>query len=202
MLYTNEWVARYGDYLYSLAMLKTNTKVVAQDLVQDTFLSALTAKDSFRGESTEKTWLVAILNRKIIDYYRKKDVLKNTDDYLIATENSFQESFFQADSYSTAHWKSSARPSTWKVEADDTLHQEEFHKILQACIGKMPPRMIPIFVSKYVEEEESEKICKDYDISTSNFWVIVHRAKLLMRSCLEKNWFTTDNNPKWMPNPK
>ncbi len=80
------WLSNYGDYLFSVAMLKTNNREVAEDLIQESFLSAYKSRDLFRGDSSEKTWLISILNNKIIDYYRKKDVLKNTSEYLINTE--------------------------------------------------------------------------------------------------------------------
>ena len=105
MINPKEWVSKYGDYLFSIALLKTNNKETAEDLVQDTFASAIKAKELFRGDSSEKTWLVSILNNKIIDFYKKKDILKNTDEYLTDTEQSFDAIFFESDYYSKAHWK-------------------------------------------------------------------------------------------------
>lgn len=192
MLHPNKWVSNYGDYLFSIALMKTSNKEVAEDLVQDTFLSAIKAAAAFKGESSEKTWLVRILQNKIIDYYRKKDILKDTSEYIAQTESSFEENFFEANSHSEAYWKSDAMPAPWKSDADSGIHQAEFNKILEFCLQKLPTKLLPVFVSKYIDDEESEKICKDYGISSSNYWVIIHRAKLLMRSCLEKNWFASE----------
>ncbi len=192
MLNPKDWVSNYGDYLFSIALMKTNNTAVAEDLVQDTFLSAIKAAASFKGESAEKTWLVRILQNKIIDYYRKKDILKGSVDYLHDTENSFDEHFFQTDTKSSAHWKPDVAPDPWKSEADSSLNQGEFNKVLELCMQKLPAKLLPVFVSKFIEDEDSEKICKNYDISSSNYWVIIHRAKLLMRSCLEKNWFSSE----------
>jgi RNA polymerase sigma-70 factor (ECF subfamily) len=194
MLNPKHWVSNYGDYLFSIALMKTNNSAVAEDLVQDTFLSAIKAAGSFKGESAEKTWLVRILQNKIIDYYRKKDILKGTVDYLHDTENSFDEHFFHADHKSQAHWKPDAAPDPWTSAADSGMHQAEFNKILELCMKKLPAKLLPVFVSKFIEEEDSDKICKDYEISSSNYWVIIHRAKLLMRSCLEKNWFSGERS--------
>jgi RNA polymerase sigma-70 factor (ECF subfamily) len=166
-----QWVSRYGDYLYSLAVLKVNDTATAEDLVQETFMAAIKAKGTYRGDSSEKTWLVSILNNKVIDYYRKKDVLKNATTYLSETEESFTEN------------------RDWTIYADDSLNQMEFQKVIQFCIQKMPPRLIPVFIARFLDQEESELICKVLDISPSNYWVMIHRAKILMRSCLEKNWF-------------
>lgn len=185
-LQPSKWLTLYGDYLFSLAFIKLNNKEAAEDLVQETFVSALKAKDSFRGESTEKTWLVSILNNKIIDHYRKKDVLKNAETYLPDTESSFSDHFFDAGN---GHWLQEAGPRSWKDSADHQVNRSEFYKIIRYCIEKMPPKLVPAFLAKFLAEEDSEKICKDLGITSSNYWVMIHRAKVLMRSCLEKNWF-------------
>jgi len=149
-------------------------------------VSALKAKDSFRKESSEKTWLVSILNNKIIDHYRKKDVLKNADSYLSETESSFSAHFFDQ---ATGHWLVDTGPVSWTEQADKKVDRNEFYRILQYCVEKMPSKLVPVFLAKFLEEDDSEKICKDLKITPSNYWVIIHRAKVLMRSCLEKNWF-------------
>jgi RNA polymerase sigma-70 factor (TIGR02943 family) len=186
-----EWVSSYGDYLYHIAMIRVNNTETARDLVQDTFLSAIKAIDSFKGTSSEKTWLTSILKNKIIDHYRKKSILKDTSQYLDQTEEGFYEHFFQADETSSNHWTSGSMPAIWKSEADQNLTDGEFYRVLEACIQKMPPKFIPVFTAKFMDEDDAEKICKDHQITPSNYWVIIHRAKLLMRSCIEKHWFNT-----------
>ena len=181
-----EWLKNYGDYLYSLAFLKVSSKETAEDLVQDTFISAYKAKDSFREDSSEKTWLAAILKNKIIDHYRKKDVLKDAVSYITNTESEFDSHFFNENN---GHWLDSAAPASWNETADKKFNQLEFNKILQYCIQKMPPKLVPVFMAKFLDEEDSEVICKVFNISSSNYWVILHRAKVLMRTCLEKKWF-------------
>ena len=193
MLHPDSWVSNYGDYLFSIALMKTNNTEIAEDLVQDTFLSAIKAAKNFKGESSEKTWLVKILQNKIIDHYRKKDVLKNAATYLNDSDKGFEEHFFAPDDHSEASWTKDALPGYWKSGADASIQQDEFNKVLEFCISKLPSKLLPVFVSKYMEEEETEKICKDYGISPSNYWVILHRAKLLMRKCLEKNWFVGEH---------
>lgn len=183
------WVENYGDYLFSIALFKTNSRATAEDIVQDTFVSAIKALPGFKGESSEKTWLTKILNNKIIDFYRKKDVLKNADGYLQDTEHSFNESFFESGKIQNGHWTKAAAPLEWGNLADQRLSQNEFKKVLEFCISKMPAKLIPVFFSKFIDEKNSEEICKELEITPSNYWVIIHRAKLLMRKCLETNWF-------------
>ena len=184
------WLKLYGNYLFTLAIMKTGNKELAEDLLQETFLSAVKAKESFKGNSNEKTWLAAILKNKIIDHYRKKNVLKEAGDYLANTKQIFHASFFSSADENFGHWTQEAAPQEWKKEgADASLNNKEFLKILQYCIEKLPARLTPVFLARFIDEEESEIICKEFNITSSNYWVIIHRAKVLMRSCLEKNWF-------------
>lgn len=183
-----QWLALYGDYLFSIAMIKLNDKQLAEDMLQETFLSAIKGAPNFRGESSEKTWLTSILNNKIIDQYRKKSVVGATE-YIDQTELSFTQSFFESGTDVIPHWLEEAYPRHWGKGADASINQREFEDILTLCIKKMPDKLKLIFMAKFMEEETADNICKEFDISSSNYWVIIHRAKVLMRSCLEKNWF-------------
>jgi RNA polymerase sigma-70 factor (TIGR02943 family) len=181
-----EWIKKYADYLYSLTLIKIGNKETAEDLVQETFLSALKAKDSFKGESSEKTWLTSILKNKIIDHYRKKDILKDVTIYISDTEQDFDKHFFNKND---GHWLTADAPLAWTESADAKITRNEFHQVLHYCVQKMPPRLVPVFVARFFDEADSEFICKEYKITPSNYWVMIHRAKVLIRSCLEKNWF-------------
>ncbi len=183
-----KWVDNYADYLFSYAISRISKEEEARDLVQDTFLSALKAKDSFKGAASEKTWLVSILKRKVIDRYRKNAVRKETsfeesDTYKVAYSHYFTE-----EGFIPGEWQKQARPQQWNA-TDGKIEQGEFRKILAACLDKLPKAWSAVFSMKHLEEESSETICKELEISPSNYWVIIHRAKLQMRECLEKNWF-------------
>ena len=184
-----QWLQRYGDYLYSIALLKVSHAEQAEDLVQEALLSAYKGREGFKGGSTEKTWLTSILNNKIIDFYRKKGSQKNSATYLQETEAVFTEQFFESGEGDIPHWLNHTAPSNWGVGADQKINQQEFYKILQACIQKMPSKLSSVFIAKFMDETETDIICKEFELSSSNYWVIIHRAKVLMRSCLEKNWF-------------
>jgi len=185
------WVDKYADYLYSYALSRVNNADEARDLVQDTFLSALKAKDSFKGEATEKTWLVSILKRKVIDLYRKRAVRKEQSFEESESYQTAYEHYFRSDDGSRpGHWAGTHNPQPWN-EDRMTLEQGEFRKILAACLGKLPKNWSAVFSMKHIDDEPTETICKELNISWSNYWVIIHRAKLQMRECLEKNWFNT-----------
>ncbi|MBX2900255.1 MAG: sigma-70 family RNA polymerase sigma factor [Cyclobacteriaceae bacterium] len=186
-LETEKWVARYADYLFGIALLKTNDAPTAQDLVQDTFLSALRAQETFQGLSSEKTWLTTILNNKIIDFYRKQSTAKKSIDFITSTQSLFEREFFETETGKAGHWLRHTAPRNWN--ADHEVEESEFFKILEGCIGKLPRALVPAFVARYLNEKDSEEICKELELTASNYWAIVHRAKVLMRACLEKNWF-------------
>ena len=188
ILNPEKWIDSYADYLYSFAYNRVNDADTAQDLVQETFLSALKAKYNFIGEAAEKTWLVSILKRKIIDLYRKnaahpQQSFEESEQYKVAYSH-----YFTDDGFREGHWQSNHAPKTWNASAKNNIEQKEFKHILAQCLGKLPKVWSSVFSLKYLEEEESETICKELEITSSNYWVIIHRAKLQMRECLEKNW--------------
>lgn len=185
-LHPEKWLPDYGDYLYSYCLQRVNHTQTAEDLVQETLVSAIKARESFKGESSEVTWLVAILKNKITDYYRKKDVLKEAAQYLETTEKEFTSDYFDS---SNGHWLREAAPQSWGDGADAAVEKTEFDEVMQKCISKMSPKLAPVFIARYFDDEDSETICKVHGLSPSNYWVIMHRAKLSLRACLEKNWF-------------
>lgn len=181
----NNWVAEYGDYLYNFAIARVHNDAVAEDMVQETFLAAVKAIKSFEGRSTVKTWLTSILKRKIIDHYRKST--RNKEDKVLDDVN-----FFQKDGILKGHWEDDHLPNMWHETADKDIENQEFQQTLQSCMSKLPDRMSAVFSMKEIEELSTEEICKELDITPSNLWVLIHRAKLRLRECIEKNWFSND----------
>jgi RNA polymerase sigma-70 factor (TIGR02943 family) len=179
----NNWIEKYTDYLYSYAFYKIGKKEEAEDLVQDTFLSAFKGKEAYNGIASEKTWLLAILKNKIIDYYRKP---KNTDSfstYIDETADSFDNSFF--DETNSGRWKKDIEENYFSNAAESYLLGKEFQRFLQICIDKMPSKLKAVFISKYIDDEKTEHICAAFNITPANYWVIIFRSKTLLRTCLE-----------------
>lgn len=183
------WVKQYADCLFSYALLRVNDKNQAEDLVQDTFLSGFKAKETFKGECSEKTWLIGILKRKIIDFYRKRATqgIQQT----IESEQSGADygHFFNEDGDKENHWSNQAQPHTWSGNGLKNIESKEFYDILNKCLSLLPGKWASVFSMRNMEDIESEIICKELKLSSSNYWVIVHRAKLQLRECMEKNWF-------------
>ncbi len=177
------WVEEYSDALFKFARVRVGDRETAKDLVQETFLSALQNLESFRGDSARETWLIAILKNKIIDYYRKKKTSKSIP--LIDEDGTSElDKYFDEE----GEWKSSAGPVSWNASGYHILRSKEFLEILQRCLSKLTNHGRSVFVSKYLDELDSEEICKLLDLTSSNYWVIMHRAKLQIRQCIEKNW--------------
>lgn len=172
-------VSLYTEDLYRWAYHKTSSSEAAEDLVQDTFLVAAEKYDNFEGKSTEKTWLFSILNNKIVDYYRKKSRKEKTiDGNTIST-------FFDED----GSWQKQSSPKNWDDDEGHLLDNPDFQSVLKLCLDALPSKWNTCVKLKYLSSKSGEDICQEVGITPSNFWQIVHRAKLQLRDCIENNWF-------------
>jgi len=174
------WVSAYSDVLFNYAKARGVDTQSAEDMVQDTFLNAWRARDGFRGESSEKTWLFAILKNKIIDYYRKKTTA------LVSTppDQDIADYFFE----SKGHWKLENQPSTWAIDTKDIPREKDFQKTFASCLSRLHTQQKAVFVLKHMEDLPTKDICKLLKITPENYWILMHRAKLSLRDCLEKKW--------------
>lgn len=176
------WLNDFGDYLYGYAMSRVYNSTLAEDLVQDCLLSAWKAKSEFKGKSSVKTWLTSILRRKIIDHYRsasrKKEV--SWEDY---------PSPFESGDKEKGQWIESRMPQRWGDSPISRIESDEFSAILQKCLSDLPIKWRSAISLKIFEEMTTNELCKELDVTTSNLWVLIHRAKLRLRECLEINWF-------------
>ncbi|RYY59312.1 MAG: sigma-70 family RNA polymerase sigma factor [Chitinophagaceae bacterium] len=184
LVYPQSWVANHADYLYNYAIARLNDAELARDLVQETFLGALERLQGFEGRSTERTWLTAILRNKIIDIYRKRSSGLANHGHAIDEERG-PDDFFNPDD---GHWTLARQPQDFARPADDPLLTKEFQLTLRACLDRLPAMWLAVFTMKHMEDESTDVICKELKVSASNFWVIIHRAKVNLRACLQKNW--------------
>ena len=172
-----EWLEKYGDYLYAFAMSRLHNKEIAEDLVQETLLAALQSQQKFLRNSSEKTWLTAILKNKIIDYYRR-----SSRQVLFATDEE-EADFFDRN----GNWLNS--PSDWNATPQNLLEQKEFQVILQECLANLPKNLSAVFTLREIEGLESKEICEILNLSPNNLWVMLHRARLHLRQSIETKWF-------------
>ena len=178
----SEWVEEHGDLLYRFARCRVSSHELAEDLVQITFMSALKDWQRFRRDSSPKTWLVSILRHKIIDHYRRKKPvsLENFPDggeavtqSAIASEEMVQDT------------------KSIRLNPEEILEHEELRQTLRECLDDLPERFKQVFVMRDLENESTENICKELDLSVSNFSVMMYRARLLLKDCFLKKGFSS-----------
>jgi RNA polymerase sigma-70 factor (TIGR02943 family) len=179
----HQWVETHADYLYAYAIARINDEEQAKDLVQETFLAALEKVNTFESKSSERTWLTAILRNKIVDVYRKKSTGMVAIDIHQAEQE--QADFFNADD---GHWNAERAPRSFGIDDHDPVINKEFNQILQKCMQKLPALWLSVFTMKHIDELTTDIICMELKVTAANFWVIIHRTKLNLRACLQKNW--------------
>ena len=182
VLNTNKWIDNYADYMYNYAIVRVNDSDLAKDLVQDTFFAGLKSAKNFQGKSTERTWLVSILKRKIIDHYRKINSKKGKAEVRMN---------FYEDGENEGNWIEERVPQSWNNQSEKSIENQELKTQLESCIDALPEKYGMVFRMKTIQEFETEEICKELDITASNLWVIIHRARTQLRKCMEDNWFNS-----------
>ena len=178
----SEWVDRHGDYLFRYAMLRLRDRSAAEDLVQETFLAALKDHGSFSGNSAESTWLVGILKHKIADHFRRQAreaPLADADLRDPPDPSSFD---------SSGHWASG--PTDWGGNPADLYREKKFLDQLTKCLSGLPPNHANAFTLREIEGTDTGEICKVLNVTETNLWVILHRARMQLRRCLEIQWFS------------
>ncbi len=159
---------------------------MAQDLVQETFLAAIKAHDRFAGRSSERSWLFGILRNKLADYYR----LQNREVAIADAEAPFpeEEGAFGTGGLRKDGWVMRLAPKAWDTP-DGTLVTKEFQVVLKSCLSRLPDKVAHVFLLREIDGVASQEICKDLDVSPNNLWVMLHRARMGLRRCLEVHWF-------------
>lgn len=177
----------YRSYLMRYALLQLRDPTAAEDAVQETLLAAVQMATRFAGRSSVKTWLVGILKHKIIDSIRRQSretPLESADAVGSEGQADIAEAAFSDD----GHWNNF--PSDWDGP-DRSFESSQFWKVFEMCLEVMPARNARVFVMREVLELSTEEICKELGITATNCWVMLHRARLTLRECLETRWFKT-----------
>ncbi len=181
------WVDEYGDYLYGFAFSRVRDEWIAEDLVQETLLAAMQSVRNFQEKSSERTWLCGILKHKIIDHYRKSSrEVELTEEEADMTSYDY---LFQSKGLGAGHWTAESKPTVWQENPEKVLEHAEFRGILTHCLGELPQRVANCFTLREMDGYESREICDFLRISPNNFWVMMHRARLHLRRCIDNNWF-------------
>jgi RNA polymerase sigma-70 factor, ECF subfamily len=175
------WVNRHGDGLYRYALLRLRSPDLAADVVQETFLEALRARSSFSGRSSERTWLVGILRHKIGDHLRRMRRRPAMENGLLTSGEN--EPMFDR----RGHWR--VGPANWGSDPSREIENREFWDVFHRCLSKLPEGLADAFFLRELDCLGSEEVQQILGISPPNLWQRLHRARLLLRQCLESGWF-------------
>jgi RNA polymerase sigma-70 factor (TIGR02943 family) len=178
----SRWVDDQGECLYRYALVRVRRPEVAEDLVQEALLATVRGYEKFGGRSSERSWLVGILKNKVVDHFR------------IGRETSFTDLEFLSDEFSekfasVCFWNHNLGPHEWKPEPDEVMHRSEFWQVMRECLAKLPQKVRDVFTMREMDDVPSKEICAILSIIDSNLWVMLHRACMALRECLEMNWF-------------
>lgn len=180
----SSWLDEHGDYLYRYALLQLRDSAAAEDAVQETLLAALTAWERFAGQSSVRTWLTGILKHKILDTFRAQarepqmqSLHGEGEDELEALDRLLFDR--------TEHWADP--PHAWG-DPEASLEQQRFWVALQRCLEELPPQLAAAFHLRELAGLETGEICKELNITATNCWVMLHRARLGLQQCLQLRW--------------
>ena len=179
-------IESHRPYLVRYALAQLRDAQLAEEAVQEALLAALEAVGGFDGRSTLRTWLTSILRFKVIDLQRravKERAQVDLDEERISgDDDAWMDDYFDE----TGHWR--IPPQAWSDPAA-SLEQRRFWEAFEGCLDRLPKMAGRVFFQREVIGEETDSICKAEGITPSNCWVILHRARLALRTCLEMNWF-------------
>ncbi len=176
----DSWVDLYADYLFNYTVARVSDAEIAKDLVQETFLSGLKSAKNFKGTASERTWLIAILKRKVIDHYRKINSKKGKAEVRMN---------YSGQSDAEGDWLEERVADPISTLENDAIENEELGLAIQECISLLPKKQSAVFVMKTIRGLSTEDICNELGINPSNLWVMVHRARTNLMGCLNENWF-------------
>jgi RNA polymerase sigma-70 factor (TIGR02943 family) len=182
------WVDEHGDYLFRYAMFRLREPSAAEDAVQETLLAALQTHHTYAGRGSERSWLTGILKHKLTDQFRRlgrETPLSQVE----GEEFEHGELFRPPGDEWEGHWAVDGAPSEWRETPESLAEQGEFFQVLNDCLSPLPARASGAFILREVDGLGTEEICRAFGVSANNLWVMLHRARLHLRRCLELNWF-------------
>jgi RNA polymerase sigma-70 factor (ECF subfamily) len=182
----------HRGYLLRVARLQLRDEALAEDVVQETLLAALSGA-GYSGKSSVRTWLTGILKHKVVDAIRRKqrDPIPAADFGDLEAELDIEA--FESGFTAAGRW--TAPPADWG-NPEETLERREFLAVMDFCLEKLPPNAARVFMMREVMELGTEEICKELAITANNLWVILYRARMALRQCLEQNWFAPAGRPR------
>jgi RNA polymerase sigma-70 factor, ECF subfamily len=183
----SQFVAELRRQMLRFAQLHLSDVTLAEDAVQEALLGALNGAQRFSGRSAIKTWVFAILKNKIADVLRHRQRMVDASSLLKEDEGDNLNDFFDAN----GHWLDSARPQGWD-DPEATLEQRQFWAVFEACLEHLPAQQARAFMLREFMGFETDEICDQLSVSSANVFVLLHRARLRLRECLDQRWFSQE----------
>ena len=174
-----QWVDRYGDTLYRFALSRLRDTEAAEEVAQETFVAALGARDQYSGKGPEGAWLMGICKRKVVDHVRRRNRPDTGSGGDLGPDPS--ETMFDAK----GNWR--LDPRVLKGRPESALEREEFWQAFRGCLGRLSQRQADAFTLRELDDLTSDEICKELEISASNLWVLLHRARLGLTGCMKSH---------------
>ena len=169
------WLEEHGNVLYKFAFLRVRDAHIAEDLVQETLLKAIGGFANFRGESSVRTWLFAILRNEINRHARIK--------------KSQQRVTADSDERGSVVLDSLLSPKISDFQFTNAVEREEFWDVVQRCCEQLPEHLLDTFLYRLANPDEKiDKLCRELNIKQSNLSVRLFRARLMLRHCIERKW--------------
>jgi RNA polymerase sigma-70 factor (ECF subfamily) len=177
-----QWLEKHGSALYRFALARLRDPHKAEEVVQDTLVAALQAYARFDGGASVRTWLIGILKHKIMDQFRHEARTSPLEapELLPSDNQNIDDDLFDAN----GSWRENV--SDWG-NPEDALERSQLRAILQHCLSALPERLSRLFMLSEVMEESTETICQEMDVSPTNVWTMLYRARMGLRQCLEQN---------------
>jgi RNA polymerase sigma-70 factor (ECF subfamily) len=170
--------------MVKFAHLHLSDRHLAEDAVQEALAGALQGAQRFAGRAALKTWVFAILKHKVADLLRHKQRVVDASSLLKEGEDDPGAELFTE----RGHWLKEATPQTWHCP-EASLSQQQFWAVLEVCLDGMPPAQARVFMMREFMGFETQEICDTVQVSQANFFVMMHRARLRLRECLDQRWF-------------
>ncbi|WGL17131.1 RNA polymerase factor sigma-70 [Microbulbifer bruguierae] len=186
LLADSQFLQELRRQMVKFARLQLQDDDQAEDVVQEALAGAMKNVGSFARKSALKTWVFSILKYKIVDALRYRQRIIVTSE--LADDEQREQQFMDSLFKSNGHWHSAERPSSWNGPQGG-VQSEHFWRVFDACLNGLPEKQARVFMMREFVELESEEICEQLALTTSNLHVILYRARMRLRECLENNWF-------------
>lgn len=169
--------------MLKFATLQLRDASIAEDAVQEALIAAHAAKESFEGRAQLKTWVFSILRNKIIDILRER--IRHPTQSLTQEDGSDDELDELFDE--NGRWRKESQPTDWG-QPEKAFKNEQFWQVFEICLESMKENVARVFMMREFLGLNTAEICKELEVSESNCWVILHRARSRLRVCLENKW--------------